>query len=393
MSEFYLEEQIDFKKHNEEIAKVLDAYNKGKPIRAPIQFSMNPRMILMNPELNKCGYTWEQYFKDPDIRWEVELEFQKWVRFNVLQDMEMGPPAKEWGGVGLGLQNCEEAAWFGCKIEYPKDDMPFMKPILKEDKKKLYDMTIPDPLSGNIMKMIMEQYEYLNEKRKKTDFEGNPVGATALPLGGTDGPLTVACDLRGVSEVAMDFYEDPEFLRDLLSFITDAEIVRIKKIMEFNKAEYPVQCWGFADDSIELISTEMYKDFILPYHKKLLAEFSKGGPNSIHLCGKVQRHLKFLKDELNIKTFDLGFPTDLGKARQDLGEDVTLIGNIPPHLLKMGPVQKIKDEVKNLCQSGVMKGGKFILHDGNNCAPETSVLHFKAMYEAGREYGRYLEEI
>jgi len=72
---------------------------------------------------------------------------------------------------------------------------------------------------------------------------------------------------------------------------------------------------------------------------------------------------------------------------------VTLIGNIPPHLLKMGPVQKIKDEVKNLCQSGVMKGGKFILHDGNNCAPETSVLHFKAMYEAGREYGRYLEEI
>jgi len=269
----------------------------------------------------------------------------------------------------MGLQNCEESAWFGCKIEYPEGDMPFMQPIFQKDKKKLYEMTIPNPLSGNIMKMVMEQYEHLEEKRKKTDFEGKPVGATGLPLMGTDGPLTVACDLRGVSEVATDFYENPEFLRDLLSFIVDAEIVRIKKIKEFMKQEIKVQCWGFADDSIELISTEMYKDFVLPFHKKLLAEFSMGGPNSIHLCGKVQRHLKFLSEELNIKTFDLGFPTDMGKARQDVGEDVTLVGNIPSHLLKSGPEQAIRNEVNKLCESGVMKGGRFILQDGNNCAP------------------------
>lgn len=389
MSEFFLEEKIDFAKHNEEVAKDWDAYWKGSPFRVPATFAMNPRMILMNPELNKWGYTWENYFKNPDVRWTVELEFQKWVRFNILQDAEMGPPQKEWGGIGLGLQNCEESAWFGCKIEYPPHDMPFMKPIFKENKKKLYDMKIPEALSGGVMDMITEQYQYLEEKRKKSDFEGKPVGPTGFPLQGTDGPLTVACNLRGASEVAMDFYEDSKFLRDLLSFITDAAIVRIKKIKEFFKQEIQTQSWGFADDSIELISTEMYKDFILPFHKKLLAEFSKGGPNSIHLCGKVQRHLKFLSEELNIKTFDLGFPTDMGKVRQDVGEDVTLIGNIAPHLLKMGPENAIRDAVKKLCQSGVMKGGKFILHDGNNCAPCTPVSHFKAMYEAGKEFGKY----
>ena len=99
--------------------------------------------------------------------------------------------------------------------------------------------------------------------------------------------------------------------------------------------------------------------------------------------------MKFLRDEINIKTFDLGFPTDMGKARAELGEDVLLIGNIAPHLLKLGPEQAIIDAVKDLCGSGVMKGGKFILHDGNNCAPLTPVSHFRAMYEAGKQYGIY----
>lgn len=226
-----LEEGYDFSKHNEEVKKIWDSFHKEKPSRVPVQFSMNPRMVILNPELNKWRYSFKDYFENSDVRWKIELEFQK--------------------------------------------------------------------------------------------------------------------------------------------------------------IEYPSQRWGFADDSISLISLDMYKEFVLPYHKKLLENFSQGGPNSIHLCGKVQHHLKFLKEELNIKTFDLGFPTDMGKAREDLGEDVTLIGNIAPHLLKDGPKDKIREEVKKLCRSEVMKSRKFILHDGNNCAPLTPVEHFKTMYEAGKEYGRY----
>jgi len=103
MSEFFLEEQIDFARHNEETAKIWDAYNNGKPIRVPVRFAINPRMILMNPGLNRWGYGWKDYFENPDVRWTVELEFQKWVRFNVPQDMEMGPPEEQWGRNRHGL--------------------------------------------------------------------------------------------------------------------------------------------------------------------------------------------------------------------------------------------------------------------------------------------------
>jgi len=389
MSNYIQPGTYDYARHNDEVRGMWDAYHQGHPQRVPIQFSMNARMVLQNPELNVWRYSWQQYFESPDVRWDVELAFQKWARFNVIQDSPMRYPEKEWAGIGVHYQNCDEAAWFGCPLYYPIDDMPFIKPILQEHKEKLYDLVPPDPMSGGIMARAMEHYQYLELKRQTEDFDGLPVGKTWVFGSGTDGPFTVACNLRGASEVANDLYDDPAYVHDLLSFITGAIITRMQAILTFNGHIYPNAGWGFADDSVELISTEMYKEFVQPYHQKLLNAFSQGGPNSIHLCGRVQHHLKHLKDQLNIKTFDLGFPTDMGKARNDLGEDVTLIGNIAPHLLQQGTAEAIRHQTISLCRSGVMRGGKFILHDGNNCAPNTPVEHFQAMYDAGREYGVY----
>ena len=380
---------VDYVRHNEDVRQVWDSFHKGTPTRVPIQFSMNDRMILQDPELNVWGYTWKQYFEDPAIRWTVQLRFQHWVRANVMQDAEMGLPEKSWNGIYVHYQNCDEAAWFGCPFYFPSNDMPFIEPILRENKQLLYDMTPPDPLHGGIMSRAIEHFQFFEDKRANDTFEGIPIGRSFLFGAGTDGPLTLACNLRGASEVARDFYEDPQYVHDLLGFITDAVIKRIKVISAFNGAALPMQGWFFADDSIELISTAMYKEFVLPYHRRLLDAFSLGGPNGIHLCGRVQRYVKVLSDELNIKTFDLGFPTNMALARHDVGNDVTLIGNIAPHLLQNGSVESIREAVKKLCTSGVMQGGKFILHEGNNCAPCTPLEHFEAMYDAGKYFGSF----
>jgi hypothetical protein len=47
--------------------------------------------------------------------------------------------------------------------------------------------------------------------------------------------------------------------------------------------------WGFADDSIELLSVDMYVEFVLPFHKRLIEQLAGDGPHSIHLCGNVER--------------------------------------------------------------------------------------------------------
>jgi len=231
--------------------------------------------------------------------------------------------------------------------------------------------------------------EYFEDRRKQEQFCGRPVGAPSLCGGGTDGPFTVACNLRGTTELCLDIYEDPQFVRELLDFITEAIIVRVRAVGQLNGASYPQQGWGFADDSIQLLSVAQYREMILPYHRRLLSEFSRGGPNSIHLCGGVQRHLSILQGELNIQDFDLGFPVDLGQVRRDLGPQATLRGNLHPQLLREGPPSAIAEVSMRIMQSGVKEGCRFVFSEGNNVAPDTPVEHFTAGYEAARAHGAH----
>ncbi|HPC76732.1 MAG TPA: hypothetical protein PK811_00200, partial [bacterium] len=80
---------IDFSSHNREVKEVWDAYNSGKPVRVPVYFNTNPRMILLDPELNEEGVTFKDYFESPEVMAKVQMKFRKWVRFNVPQDREM----------------------------------------------------------------------------------------------------------------------------------------------------------------------------------------------------------------------------------------------------------------------------------------------------------------
>ncbi|MCX7795554.1 MAG: hypothetical protein N2380_03430 [bacterium] len=379
---------MDFSVHNREVEEVWFAYNSGRPIRVPIYFNMNPRMILLDSGLNREGISFKDYFESPEIMAKIQLKFKKWVRFNIPQDREMGYPKDDWGGCWVDFQNSYEALYFGCKLFYWDENLPDIKPVLKDNKDLLMELN-PEPKDNLFLKKVFEYYDYFLSISNEL-YEGIPIGKPHIPLLGTDGPFTVSAQIRGASQLCIDIYEDPDFVYKLISFITDATIRRITYIMDKFGLEYPKESWGFADDSIELISEETYREFVLPSHKKLINTFSKGGPNSIHLCGRASHHFETIKKELNVMDFDTGYPTDLGRMRKVLGPEVTLRGNINPMLLLEGPIYKIEEEVVKLLKSGVMEGGKFILCDGNNVAPRTPIEHLGAMYETGKQYGRYV---
>ena len=58
-------------------------------------------------------------------------------------------------------------------------------------------------------------------------------------------------------------------------------------------------------------------------------------------------------------------------------------------LLRDGKPEQIRKEVKRICESGIMEGGRFVLREANNLAPCTPIENVEAMYAAGKEYGRY----
>jgi len=397
---FFLKHPVDAARHNDEVERVWQAYRDGKPYRAPVTLSGSISNLLCNPAINTTGYTFRDFFEDPRAQIAAQLAYQRWWRFNVLCDQPMGFPKNGWQ-VNVDLQNSYEAGWMGCPLHYLDESLPDTVPILGERKEHLHDLAPPDPLRGNLLGRAMEFFDYMQEHCPGMEFEGLPVlPPQTIPGEGTDGPFTLAYKLRGATELCMDVAEDPEYVHQLMAFVTENTIRRMKAIRQWRWSRRPESPdarqfrragWGFADDAIVLLSPSQYREFVLPYHRRLAEEFSDGGPISIHLCGDASRFFALMRDELRVRSFDTGFPVPWERLRKEVGPDVEIRGGPSIALLQSGPPERIKEEVRRICSSGIMQGGRFILREGNNMAPRTPVEHIEAMYEAGQRYGRYSE--
>jgi len=303
----------------------------------------------------------------------------------------MGLPKDGWN-VMVDFQNTYEAAWFGCPLRFYSDQVPDTEPILQEEGKKrmLFDRGLPDPFTDGLMRRNWEFYDYFRQKQEEGwTFHGLPIRNVTPCALGTDGPVTVACNLRGASEFMTDLLADTDYALELLDYITAAIIERIRAYRR--KLDLPLKPkqWGFADDSIQLLSTATYKELVLPFHRCLVDELTGGGPISIHLCGDSTRHFKLLRDELNIQAFDTGFPVDFAWLRQELGPDVQIQGGPSVPFLQSATPDEVREEVRRILSTGIMEGGRFVLREGNNMAPEVPLENIRALYAAGKEFGRY----
>lgn len=395
---WYLQDPPDFARHNEEVAAVWQAFWEGRPTRVPVSVHGSIRNLIQNPALNTTGFTFEDFFTNPEAQIQCQLAYQAWYRNHVPCDRELGPPQGGWT-LTVDFQNSYDAGWFGCPLHYDGNAVPDTIEILKQDKYKLYDMECPDPLYGGLIGRAMEFFEYMHERCRNLEFLGLPVNPpTTIPGEGCDGPLDAAYKLRGAAEVCLDMVTDPDYYHDLMGFITDCLIRRMKAIRQWrwernpdapDRGVFKRPGYFFADDAVVLLSVAQYREFVLPYHRRMVEEFSDGGRTGVHLCGDATRFFRLLRDELNVYTFDTGFPVDHGRVRRELGPEVQINGGPPVMLVKDGPAGVIWEEVRRICGSGVMEGGKFVMIAANNMAPCTPVEHVGALYEATKKFGRY----
>jgi len=393
-----LERTIDYERHNADVAALWSAYHAGCPPRVPVSVTGSIRNYVQNPALNEEHYTFEDFFTDPEVQIHCQLRYQRWCRHHLLCDTEMGPPKDGWT-LAVDFQNSYDAAWFGCPLVFRDDAVPDTEEILKEDKGRLFDLSCPDPLRDGLMGRAVEFYEYMHDRCRDLEFDGLPVlPPTTIPGECCDGPLQAAYKLRGAAGLCMDMMEDPAYFHELMEFVTNALVHRMKAVWHWRAQRQP-ECveedgvkrpdFGLADDAIVLLSLEQYEEFVFPYHRRMVNIFSDGGPISMHLCGDAGRFFPFLRDNLDVDSFDTGFPIDLGAVRRELGPDVEIRGGPDVMTLRDGPEEIVRERVRAACESGVMEGGRFIMIAANNLAPCTPVEHVAAMYDAAETYGRY----
>jgi uroporphyrinogen-III decarboxylase len=378
----------DFGRHNEEVKKLWEDYRAGRPTRVPVVFGINPRFVILDKRLNKTGLDFRTYLNDPKVMLETQLAFFEYVRSNVPQDAEMGLPAA-WD-VYVDMQNYYEAGFLGAEVYYPEGNVPVARAFLSDDRKRALLDRGPIDLDKNALwRRNVETYEYLLARKKEGyTYKGRPIGNVNMRGLGTDGQMTLLMSVRGANGL-LDMYVDEAYFREMMEYLTEFAVGMIRKARRIVGQEERQEKFGFADDSVELLSAEEYKRFVLPYHKRLFGELGGKGPNSIHLCGDAQRHFPTLVKELAVNSIDTGFPVRWETLRDEVGEGVEISGGVHVEILRRGTAAEVREESRRILQSGIMRGGRFILREANNLPPEVPIANLQAMCDAAREFGGY----
>lgn len=381
-----LREEIDYDTHNAMVEETMRAFPLGKAARVPMTLGVNPRILLLDPRYNKNRITFQDYFSDPRLMFEVVCEFSHFSNMYIPFFHRMGEDAPL--SVYPDFQNFAESAWFGAEIDFENGDVPSVKPLLQDDTKNmLFDRGIPEPISG-IMERNVDYYEKFTRWAKTDTLCGSSVGEV-YPAGlYTDGPFTLACELMGTTQFCCQIYEDPDFARRLLDFLTTATVKRIQKLRSVFDMPPKSESIFFADDSIALLSCETYRDLVLPFHRRYCQELLvEGGTVSVHLCGDATRHFKTMQDALNVTVFDTGFPVKHGELCASLRKGTVIQGGPSVPFLELNDTAAIEAEVKRILDEVRPVSNTFILREGNNVPPRMPLEKLLAMYRAVVQYG------
>ena len=116
-----------------------------------------------------------------------------------------------------------------------------------------------------------------------------------------EGPVTTAMLLMG-QQFLMLPYDDPDRAHRLLDFCVTSALNYARAIKDELGHPYPPISHGFPDDFAGMFPPDVFREFVVPYWRKLL-EGLKAKERNVHSELLRVEHLPFLK-ELDVAVFD-----------------------------------------------------------------------------------------
>ena len=133
-----------------------------------------------------------------------------------------------------------------------------------------------------------------------------------------------------------------------------------------------------------MISPAMYRQFALPYEKKVLAEAHAAGlPYILHICGDTTAILDDIIGS-GADGMELDYMTDVNVARDKMKGRLCFVGNIDPSgVLALGTVADVERETARLIDL-FDRTPRFILNAGCAIPPDTPSENIQAMIRIAR---------
>jgi uroporphyrinogen-III decarboxylase len=207
-------------------------------------------------------------------------------------------------------------------------------------------------------------------------------------LGGfTKAPFDVLGDtLRGTKGIMMDMYRRPDKILKAVEALVPIMIgMGIGAVQATGNPLVFMPLHKAADG---FLSDEQFRKFYWPTFKQVILGLIEAGCIPFPaLEGSWTSRLNIIKDIPKGKTLWMLDQSDVKKAKETLGKNACLAGNVPSSLLKLATPQEVKDYCKKLIDT-LGKGGGYIMSNGA-FFDEAKAENVKAMVDFTKEYGVY----
>jgi MtaA/CmuA family methyltransferase len=325
------------------------AFLAGEPVdRLPLM------PVVMMYCADHIGVKYGAYVKDHRVLAEAQIRTAVDYDFDIVSILS--DPARE-------------AADCGARVEFYEDQPAAIveSDALLADKTKLATLKMPDPLGGGRMHEAVKAIALMKEQ----------IGDEKAVMGWVEGPCAEGADLRGINTLMMDTYDDPQFVRDLFDFTVETALAYAKA-----QVDAGADMIGIGDAAASLIGPKFYEEFVWDCEKRLVDGLhALGVPARLHICGNTKTIVDGM-GRLGCEIVDLDYFTPVDLAREAMGPDQILLGNIDPvRSLRNGTPESVTADIAQCHQQA---GPRYIVGAGCEVPRDTAQENVMALTEYAR---------
>jgi uroporphyrinogen-III decarboxylase len=338
---------------------------KGYPDRVPLYAQLCERLPM------ELGVSAKTLFHDPELLTTGT--------FDVFRKYGIDVPSVDFDCYNI------EAEAIGQKLIFHENIMPDIdrSHLVLASKKDLLKLRTPDFEKAGRCPMVVEIYQLV---KKLTGLDVSLAFCA---------PFALAANLRGIEQLIIDTYKDPDFVDDLFNFIIDDLLAPWLSHLNTKFPDAPTMVGADATASLPIINLKIFEKWVVSPTERLRDII---GPKVIVPNQTGESYLKNPQELMDLRRrsnpkFIEGQDPDVEKLgpafykNYSKKHDLPLLLGIGASFLNQASPEMIENRIKQYINIGG-KGGRLWLYLCN-LSPSTPIENIYAAKKAIDKYGRY----
>jgi uroporphyrinogen decarboxylase len=253
----------------------------------------------------------------------------------------------------------------GLKMRHEPDGPTMAAEYLPMTRETLRRFRFPDPHKEMRLPIHLEMIRRVKET----------LGNTVCVVGRIAAPFSAPALLYGIDKWLLGMLEEPDLVRDNISYFSDYQIA-------FGKAQIEAGAdtlWlGDCVADSHFIRAEHYAGFAFEPAAKVIAEINKAGGLIIYHTGETQlSHLKW-QAQLPRCAVSVGEGPSIAQIKRSLGVKKCLTGNFAPKFLRDSTAAAVAAATEKMIREN-LPGGGYVFCTGEGVMATTPVENVEAM--------------